>query len=362
MTQTLGTIVADFETSLATAMAVGATSVTFLNATDDDGVALPTGKYYFTIDGNNASKEHIYCTLTGTSITDIENCSRQGIVTTGSVRAHRVGAKVTLTDFANLKYTSDMLNGSKAINATVGPLIYDAQPVISDDNHLATKKYIDDIAVAGSPDASTTVKGIAFMSTGPSSATGPIAVGSNDARLPTQAENDALAGTSGTPSSTNKFVTNDDTSSAGATGKVVRADATGKIGSSMLVGALPAVSGAALTGITDTQISNLNGYMSNASFTQATASVTEWIGRLTGPAGWRMAVLSFNADSTTAQMADSGLSLFATGMTSISSMKYFGTNRFDFGVSFSGATGTFNISTPTMSNTWSANAKLYFYR
>lgn len=352
MTQTLGTIVADFETSLATAMAIGATSVTFLNATDDDGVALPTGKYYFTIDGNNASKEHIYCTLTGTSITDIENCSRQGVITTGSVRAHRVGAKVTLTDFANLKYTSDMLNGSKAINATVGPLIYDAQPVISDDNHLATKKYIDDIAVAGSPDASTTVKGIAFMSTGPSSATGPIAVGSNDARLPTQAENDALAGTSGTPSSTNKFVTNDDTSSAGATGKVVRADATGKIGSSMLVGALPAVSGAALTGITDTQISNLNGYLGSQVISATGATGIPY-------SGWRMAVASGWARQDTSGSTYGDLTMFATGKTSGTHIDIgsFG-NTYGFDVSMTTATATWQLQ----GSATATSGTIYYYR
>lgn len=38
----------------------------------------------------------------------------------------------------------------------------------------------------------------------------PVAVGANDTRLPTQDENDAFAGTSGTPSGSNKFVTNSD--------------------------------------------------------------------------------------------------------------------------------------------------------
>lgn len=47
----------------------------------------------------------------------------------------------------------------------------------------------------------------------------PVAVGDNDTRLPTQGENDALVGTSGTPSSTNKYVTNDDTT---GTGSVIR--------------------------------------------------------------------------------------------------------------------------------------------
>lgn len=59
-------------------------------------------------------------------------------------------------------------------------------------------------------DASTTVKGLTKMSVAPASATSPIAVGDNDTRVPTQGENDALVGTSGTPSSSNKYVTDAD--------------------------------------------------------------------------------------------------------------------------------------------------------
>jgi hypothetical protein len=82
------------------------------------------------------------------------------------------------------------------------------------------QKEIDDtiaaIVAAGAPDASTTVKGIARLSTAPVDPTIPIAVGTNDARLnattglTTDKEN-ALAGGGafGTPSSTNKFVTED---------------------------------------------------------------------------------------------------------------------------------------------------------
>lgn len=79
------------------------------------------------------------------------------------------------------------------------------------------REYIDGIAIAGSPDASATVKGITKLSTAPALSTNPIAVGDNDTRLPTQAENDALAGTPGTPSSTNKFVTQAESVTAGET-------------------------------------------------------------------------------------------------------------------------------------------------
>jgi hypothetical protein len=58
------------------------------------------------------------------------------------------------------------------------------------------------------PDASTSVKGGVLLSIAPSGS--PIALGENDGRVPSQGENDALAGTSGTPSNSNRFVTNAD--------------------------------------------------------------------------------------------------------------------------------------------------------
>lgn len=62
-------------------------------------------------------------------------------------------------------------------------------------------------------DASTSAKGITKLSVAPASAANPIAVGDNDSRLDytlTADEKDALAGTSGSPSSSNPYVTDDD--------------------------------------------------------------------------------------------------------------------------------------------------------
>lgn len=56
-------------------------------------------------------------------------------------------------------------------------------------------------------DASSSSKGVSKMSVAPASASNPIAVGDNDPRVPTQAENDALVGTSGAPSSSNPYAT-----------------------------------------------------------------------------------------------------------------------------------------------------------
>lgn len=67
--------------------------------------------------------------------------------------------------------------------------------------------YINNIAVSGAPVASATVLGISKASVAPASPSAPIFVGDNDPRVPTQSENDALVGDTGTPSSTNKFLT-----------------------------------------------------------------------------------------------------------------------------------------------------------
>lgn len=69
--------------------------------------------------------------------------------------------------------------------------------------------YVDNVLAGNVGNASTTVAGVTKLSTAPASPTEPIAAGTNDTRIPTQGENDALAGGGeiGTPSSSNKFIT-----------------------------------------------------------------------------------------------------------------------------------------------------------
>lgn len=219
MTQvSLAKIIADFETSLATKIDVGGTTATLQAYTDDDGVALPTGRYFFTIDGNNSSKEHIAATLGASgALTAIKTVSRQGTETSGVVRGHRVGAKVVITDFAHIKKINDLLDGTTNFDPSV-VLAYSGTASISSAHQFATKDYVDGVTQAGASDASVTVKGIARLSTGPVSATGPIVVGDNDPRLPTSAQvgyiptsgqKDALVGdnTDIAVGTGNKFVT-----------------------------------------------------------------------------------------------------------------------------------------------------------
>jgi len=144
------------------------------------------------------------------AITNIKTVARgTGVETAGTLREHRIGATVTITDFAHIKKLNDLLDGTTDLDAD-NPLKYDADPAITDDKELATKKYADDLAIAGSPKATDSIYGISKLSTPAVSPTEPIAVGDNDPRIPTIDEKVALAGTSGIPSSENKFVTDDD--------------------------------------------------------------------------------------------------------------------------------------------------------
>lgn len=159
MTSLLGIPLADFTTNLATAIVVGGTTATLQSATDDDSIVLPTGRYFFSLDGENSNKEHFSCTLTGTSLTNLKSISRQGIETAGAVRSHRIGTTVSLTDFAHLVYMNNLLNGTTTFNASI-PLGYDGTASVTTANQFATKAYVDGVAIAGAPNANTTTKGI----------------------------------------------------------------------------------------------------------------------------------------------------------------------------------------------------------
>lgn len=142
-------IIADFDTQLAAPVSVGDTTATIVSVTDDDGNTIPNGTYGFTIDAGNSSKEYIICTLTSTALTAIYTATRQGVTTSGFARAHRRGAKVTITDWSAIKGIQNVLE--------VG---YASATTPTTDYMLATKKYVDDASFAGATNASTTTPGV----------------------------------------------------------------------------------------------------------------------------------------------------------------------------------------------------------
>lgn len=140
--------IADFETQLSTSVSVGSTTFSITSATDDDGVSLPAGKYCFTVDNGSSNKEYFIGQLNGSDITSVKSVSRQGVETTGAVRAHRIGSTCIISDFATIQRVADILRGVLALDGS-SPIEYDAEPTLSDRKELATVGYVLDTASGG---------------------------------------------------------------------------------------------------------------------------------------------------------------------------------------------------------------------
>lgn len=141
-------IVADFETQLSTAIAAGSTTFSIASVLDDDGNTIPNGSYCVTVDNGSSGKEYLLGTMTDGNFTAVYSISRQGVATSGAVRAHRVGASVIITDFIAIKRVADILAGTDTLDGT-SPLSYDTAPTLSDGKQLATVAYVLSIVTGG---------------------------------------------------------------------------------------------------------------------------------------------------------------------------------------------------------------------
>lgn len=139
---------ADVELQLSSAISIGDTSFTLSSATDDDGVALPAGKYCFTVDNGTSAKEYLIGQLNGTTVTTVVSVSRQGAETSGAARAHRVGAPAILTDFATIQRVAAILTGTSTLDGA-SPISYDTEPTLSDNKQLATVAYVLSVVNGG---------------------------------------------------------------------------------------------------------------------------------------------------------------------------------------------------------------------
>ena len=100
-------------------------------------------------------------------------------------KPHYNPTEVSVVDTATyLNIDALLLNGEVPMNNTLDmgnhKIVNVSTPTVSTD--AANKAYVDGVAIAGAPDASTTVKGIGKVSTAPVSAVNPIFVGDNDTR------------------------------------------------------------------------------------------------------------------------------------------------------------------------------------
>lgn len=141
-------VLAVFSTSLAEKMSDSASSFTLSSATDKAGNAL-SGLYGFTIDEGTASEEFMIGTVSGSTVTvssrglDPENPNSE--VAALKVE-HRRGATVKITNYPVLAFLMRILNGDDTIPNLIQ---YASELTPTDNKHLATKKYVDDIAAGG---------------------------------------------------------------------------------------------------------------------------------------------------------------------------------------------------------------------
>lgn len=228
---------------------MGATSITLSSMLQIDAVTPVTmadfgSKGFGTIEpGSGTSEEQISftgitqnangtATLTGVSSVLFASPYTE---TSGTAFSHPGGVTFVISNtsgfynrFAN-KNDDETVTGAWIFpNDASTPTIGLSYAAPTTDLQVATKKYVDDTTTAGAPDASDTVLGITKLSIAAVSPTNPIAVGDNDTRVPTvntssltTGELQALAGTTGTPSSSNKYVTQADQTGVGLPAGVV---------------------------------------------------------------------------------------------------------------------------------------------
>lgn len=178
-------VVADFQTSLASKLTPTETnSMTLVSGTTDDGTTL-NGTYGFTLDDGNSNKEYIVATCVDTACVSLV----RGIsVATGSSsvaalkKEHRRGASVKITDHPLLAILSNLLNGRDVLPAQ---LKYDPSLLINDSsatNTIPNIEYVNNVATSGVANASETIAGKGEIATRSEAGLGTSA-GATGARL-----------------------------------------------------------------------------------------------------------------------------------------------------------------------------------
>lgn len=199
---------AHFSTSLANKITSSAASMTVVSGTDKAGNAL-SGLYGWVVDRGSASEEFMLGTISGTTVTITARGLDPGDGKTevASLKlSHRRGATVEITDYPLLAVLLRVINADETIP---NKLSYTSHPSFTATTEIVDKQYVDGVAIAGAPDASTTTKGVTKMSVAPASAASPIAVGDNDTRVPTAGQAAALPSTT-TPAASNLYMTQKD--------------------------------------------------------------------------------------------------------------------------------------------------------
>lgn len=163
----LPSAVAVFETSLASPITSSANSMT-LTANSVRGGSTLSGYNCFTVDEGRTDAEFICGTISGTAVSSLERGIDPftGTSTNATLQfAHRRGAVVKITDFPHVQRMRNILNGGETVPNLMS---YDTDVLIeigSPTTTIATKYYVDNVAVAGASNADTSTKGIVEIAT-----------------------------------------------------------------------------------------------------------------------------------------------------------------------------------------------------
>jgi hypothetical protein len=186
-TITIPKILANFETSLAATMSAAATTLTLNASVDGDGTTL-SGLYSLTFDEGTSSEEHMLVTLAGAAGTvSKRKLSRVDAFTEVEANkfVHNRGASVKCTNVSAINIQR-LLNGDDTFNSVawtgVASIAGLSTPTSGETTKAVNVAYANALAIAGAPDATTTVKGISEEATQAEIAAGT-AAGATSARL-----------------------------------------------------------------------------------------------------------------------------------------------------------------------------------
>ena len=142
-------VVAWLEDTLQTAITASSTSLTLVTGTDKEGNAL-SGTFGLTINEGSADEELVIATCAGTACTDlIRGISVIDGETSvyASIKAHRRGVSIKITDAPFLMVAQRLLNGDEGFPNT---LFYNyGNQSIATSGDFVSKKYCDDVGAGG---------------------------------------------------------------------------------------------------------------------------------------------------------------------------------------------------------------------
>lgn len=164
-------------TTLSSGVSIGATSITPAFIRDREGNSLSTMSTYFgtkaygVIAPNTSREEQFSFTgISGGVLTGVSHVSMVApyTETSGLSEAHAAGETVIIqtnspafyNDFVNIQNDNTFVGIQTFTEGSMPRLTAQHSYVAGDEEYLATKRYVDGVALSGAPDASTTAKGV----------------------------------------------------------------------------------------------------------------------------------------------------------------------------------------------------------